>query len=92
MQIWDSSGNLIMDTNTRMGRYLGTTSTGTANGSVTDARFTSSTGTPFWFINGKGDTVYAVPTVTYSANVLSWDWGTLPLAYRVDCILIYGVY
>jgi len=92
LQIWDALGNSVIDTTTRLGRYLGATSTGTINNSITDIRF--STGVPFWFINSKGTIAeYNIaPSVTFTNNILSWDWGTLPLKYRIDSILIYGVY
>lgn len=91
MQVWDASGNLIVDTATYMGRILGTVSTGTSNGSVTNAGF--ATGQPWWFITRKTSSAYMyTPKITISGNTLSWQFESGTYANKADCLITYGVY
>lgn len=85
IQVWDASGNLIMDTPTRMGRVLGITASGTSGGSVTNSGF--STGTPFavYVPTGGFTGVFGNLVPTFSGTTMSWgvsDAGNI----------VYGVY
>lgn len=87
LQVFDSSGNIIFDTNTVAGRVLGITDiTATTSGSVTNSGF--STGTPFWIFQPKTTSYFSkAPSVTISGTTLSWDTGA-----ETNFILVYGVY
>ena len=91
LQVWDSSGNTVMDTSTRMGRVLGTVSTGITNGSITNSAF--SQGSPFYVVSTVGGSGYDVqPYVNVVGSTLTWYWGTSGAWYNASCIIIYGVY
>lgn len=87
LQIWDSSGNLVFDTNTAAGRVLGVTDiTASTSGSVTNAGL--ATGTAFCFFQTKSTSYFtAVPSITLSGTTLSWDNGS-----GTNAFLVYGVY
>lgn len=85
IQIWDASGNSIIDETTQLARILGSTNSGTTGGSITDAGF--ATGTPFALFIPNDTTYwtgeYANPT--WSGNTMSWT-------NSVDGKIIYGVF
>jgi hypothetical protein len=89
---WNAAGNLIVDTNNRLSRVLGTVDiTGGVSGSVTNADFAQ--GTPFWICTAK-EASYSLysgggPNISVSGSTLSWDFtGRAPRNAR----LVYGVY
>lgn len=89
IKIWDASGNVVFDTTVKAGRVLGQVSTGTANGSVTNADFSQGVG---WFTVAPVATGLGtyVPTVTLSGTTVSWSfWSAVP---KCPCIITYGVY
>jgi hypothetical protein len=75
LQIFDASGNLIIDYSTRVGRFIGSFATGGAiSGSITD---TSIIGRVFLhYTPGSGIGVYGGPEVTAntSSGVISWNY------------------
>jgi hypothetical protein len=89
LQVWDASGNLILDYTDRISRILGiVTISGNVAGSVTSSGFSGLD--PFW---------HCVPLVSYptyspqfsfnaGTNTLSWTW---PRS-GPDHQLIYGAY
>ena len=87
LQIWDSSGNLVFDTNTAAGRVLGIADiTATTSGSASNAGF--ATGTAFWFFQTKTTSYFTeVPSITLSGTTLSWDNTS-----GTNAFLMYGVY
>jgi hypothetical protein len=92
MQVFDSSGNKVLDTTTFTGKILGIRDiTGpNTNGSVTDSDFTI--GTPFYFAVPQGSSLGDdVPEFTFTSgtNTLSWDWGSFS---GTTLTLIYGVF
>lgn len=90
VQVWDASGNLIIDITQRLGRVLGVaTLTSPTDGSVTDAGF--GTGTPFWACIPVATGRALVPDLSISGNTLSWDFLT-GYSYAPTYRLIYGVY
>jgi hypothetical protein len=90
MQIWDASGNLILEISDRIARVLGVASiTGGTDGSVTNAGF--STGTPFWACVPVASGRAPVPDVSLSGTTLSWDF-TPGIGYAPSYRLVYGVY
>lgn len=89
IRTFDASGNILMDTDTNMGRILGMTTTGTSNGSVTNADFAQ--GTPFWIAivnNTTANNTVVSPDFSFSGTTLTWTHNT----YSGDTRLIYGVY
>lgn len=100
MQVWDASGNTILDTNWSITRILGIVSgigSSAFSGSVTNAAF--STGRFFWMFSPKviGTDSYGIPingiaSASLSGSTLNWTVNTQGLGY-VDCgSIIYGVY
>jgi hypothetical protein len=91
LKVWDSLGNVVLDTDTRVGRVIGTITTGTTNGSLTSAAF--SQGSPFYTVYTVGGSSYEVqPYVQVVGTTLSWYWDTSGASYNANCIIIYGVY
>lgn len=98
IQVWDASGNLIMNFDTTLVKFLGVISVGTSytgsqqSGTVTDSRFTAYAGhTPFYTAVGGNinDENYDVQ-ISISGNVLTW---TFPNATaRPDRTILYGIY
>jgi hypothetical protein len=98
IQVWDASGNLIMNFDTTLVKLLGVLSVGTSytgtqqSGSVTDTRFTAYAGhTPFYTAVGAAlANDNADVQVSISGNVLSWSY---PGATgRPDRTILYGIY
>lgn len=77
----------------RLGQFLGTTTTGTTNGSVTDAAFAEPNAEPFCFVYSLASTPFIEqPDISFAGSVMSWTWpaGSSP-GYRTSCLLVYGV-
>lgn len=87
LQIWDTSGNLVFDTNTYAARTLGiATVTANTSGSATHSGLTS--GTPFWVFQVSGSNWFSQqPAVSVSGTTISWD-----NTASADGYLVYGVY
>ena len=91
LQVWDQFGTLILDTNMRLGRILGTATIGTTNGSVSDSNL--STGSPFWIvINESAFGMGEQPEITFAGTTLSWTWTVSGSGSNPTCTLLYGVY
>ena len=90
LQVWDASGNLILDLTDRLGRILGiSTLTSPTDGSITDAGFAS--GTPWFICLPISSGAASTPQCSVAGNVISWDFitgGNYATTYK----LIYGVY
>lgn len=90
---WDSSGNLIIDSGTRMSRVIGTAYlTAGSSGSIVDVGFV--TGTPDWIVL-RPDNVVPGPTLILLPPVISVSGVTLSYSLpspTPDHILIYGVH
>jgi hypothetical protein len=93
LKVWDASGNLIVDTSSRLTRILGyTTLSASGSGSVTDDGFL--TGTPFYVAQrsnapaGSFDASTSQCVVSFSSNVMSYSTAH-PVA---DFIITYGIY
>ena len=91
-QAWDASGNTVVDLSTRLGRILGVHTTGSSNGSITNAGLAQ--GTPFALVSqpnstvANGGTFYPSPTVSFSGTTMSWTFpGT-----GAPSTIVYGVY
>jgi len=99
LKVWDASGNLIVDTSSRLTRILGYTTLaaagfggGTSTGSVTDDGLL--TGTPFYVAQresspgGSFDASTSQCVVTFSGNTMSFSTVHPTAAF----IITYGVY
>jgi hypothetical protein len=106
MLVWDASGNLVVDTTTFLGRYLGQASIGSGTGTIVNDQFT--TGVPWCIpvlenassINVSNTFGFAdsnlwlsAPTFSFSGNTLTWTRVSLSLGNNSypSCTLIYGV-
>ena len=80
LQVWDSSGNLIVDTNSSLGVILGThTITKSAgNGSLSVGDL--SLGTPFFTVITSTGTFY--PIVSVSGSTISWTYDLFAQIYE----------
>ena len=89
LQIWDASGNLILDTSNRIGRVLGVV-TLDGNTSSSETNDGLLTGTPFYMVVFLGSFATYSPTISIASNVISWTMpsGAAGNFYR----LVYGVY
>jgi hypothetical protein len=95
LQVWDASGNIMLDTTSRMTRVLGSFSiaAGQAAGSVTNAALSS--GEPWIFASvvhpGGAGSGGAASTFSFSGNTLSWTKNGIA-SYSDTIFVIYGVY
>lgn len=96
LTIYDEDGVVRLDAQTLVGRVLGSFSTGTANGSVTNALMLE--GTPYYFCfanNAPTGLVHCLPDVSISGATLSWVFRDFNVAgnaaARVPLSVIYGV-
>jgi hypothetical protein len=96
-QVFDASGNLILDATDSIAKILGGGNIGssftgsTQSGSIFDTRLTQFAGhTPFAAII-RGDTwnMQTSPKITFSGNSLLWNFPHATL--RPDTSFIYGV-
>lgn len=69
LQIWDASGNLIVDTTSRLARIIDSVTITSSNmsGSVNNARLAEGEG--FYFLAGSNDNM---PTVSFSGTTMTW--------------------
>lgn len=94
LKTWDASGNLIIDTATRMSRVIGMLyAAAGATGSVTDAGF--ATGAPYCIalrVNAGSptgvDSSLVSPIISFAGTTMSYNVAS-PAS---DHLLIYGVY
>lgn len=87
LEVYDAAGNLVCGLTSRIPRILGSVSTGTGSGLITNTAF--ATGTPFaWFASDGNEFIVgsgAMKTVSFSGSVMSWSVGR-------SVVLYYGVY
>lgn len=86
LQIFDASGNAIVDTTSRLGRIIGSVSVSGANpsGTATNSKLTE--GTPFYFLAGGNQ---GQPTVAFSGSNMNW---TQQASYSWVGEIYYGVF
>lgn len=89
LQIWDENGNVMLDTENRVTRVLGSFESGTSDGSLTSEGF--SQGTP-WHVRLTPDLGLTPPKITVSGNTLSWTFGNVAEEFRRSAYVMYGVY
>jgi hypothetical protein len=90
-QAFNAAAALQIDLTTKLMKVLGTVAI-TTNSNLTDARFTSFTGTTPWvsLLNGPPMATGDQPEISISGNVLTWHY---PNASSMPaCTLIYGIY
>jgi len=84
-QAWDSTGNLIVDTTSRLGRILGVINI-SSDGSLSDGQLT--TGAPFYVFASINFSSFSQPLVGFSGSTMTWATQASG-AYGGN--LIYGV-
>jgi hypothetical protein len=92
LQIWDSSGNLVLDTNTRLAQWLGQVSSGGNNGSVTDNELLR--GTPYYYVRASVVGAFAkVPAITISGSTITWTYPAPKAGFSsAPVVITYGVF
>jgi uncharacterized membrane protein YdcZ (DUF606 family) len=88
LQIWNSSGTLMLDTTYYVGRFIGTVSvTNGQTGTYTNADLTN--GTPFyvWVPGSSGS--FGVPAVTFNGSTMTWN---ATGSYIVNGTLVVGIH
>lgn len=93
LQIRDANGNMILDITDRLTRVLGSFSTGTTDGSHTDAALSS--GTPWLHATSSNPFNVYVCKYTITGNTISWAFsnlGYIAAGSRQAEYVIYGVY
>lgn len=94
LRTWDAQGNLVIDLSTRMGTILGTTMTGTSNGSILVPAFGLPNAVPFWTVMGSsGHGMYA-PQIQAGYIDGAWrlKWTFRDPLGNSDYRITYGVY
>jgi len=90
IQVFDASGNLLIDVTTRMSRVINTQAI--AAGSTGSLAVPNSTqGSIWWAILPNGGSRY-VPLISLSGNTLSWSPNGSYPGGPADALLIYGLY
>ena len=89
LQLWDASGNLILDTSMRLGRVLNVVDlSGATDGSEENAGLL--TGTPFWMVTFLGSFATYMPTISVVGDDISWAFGGKGSGNSYK--LVYGVF
>ena len=73
LQIWDSSGAVVLDTSTRVGTVVGSVDTGARNGSISVPE--TMAGDPLYFakqISFPLQVAYIYPNISLSQGTLTW--------------------
>lgn len=91
LQLFDSAGAIVLDTNDSITRILGTVQTSrNVNGSLT-ADFDQ--GRPFFMYLSRGASGYTVlPDVSISGRTLSWSYSGKNQSNTTDAFILYGLY
>ncbi|MDB0543966.1 hypothetical protein LBW59_15945 [Ralstonia solanacearum] len=99
LEIYNAAGVRTFSTNDRVGRVLGTTYTGTADGSISHGELVNGQGfftcLPLGSIPGPGEYGVAFPSVVLDGSTIWWTfpaWSSNPSARRVNCLLVFGVW
>lgn len=93
LQIWDASGNLVLDTTVRTGTFVGALSTGTSNGSLYVADLAR--GTPFAYVHiPSALTTYSLtPAVWVDGQTVTWAFlGGDGQSVPVNADVTYGYF
>lgn len=89
LQVFDASGNVVLDLGTSTGRFIGSVTTGSVGGSVTSAAL--ATGTPFYTILllSGADLGLKSPDVSFSGDTMTWTYSGATAIN--NAIILYGV-
>jgi hypothetical protein len=95
LQIRNTADQLVVDTSTRIGSFLGSITVSNTDGFVTNNSL--GLGTPFYQIKPLNSEYYGyMPTIkvefTSGSWRISWEWPTSGAVYNPTCILDYGVF
>lgn len=98
LQVWDASGNLVVDITSRLQRFVGSAPVGGSNpSSVTNANLSAGT---VWFafqpsqIWGFQNMDVSRPIFSVSGNTISWVYsaGATTRNIQIQGTLFFGVY
>jgi len=90
MQVFDASGNLMIDVTTRLSRVIGTTTIG-AGSTSSIAVPASGTGIVWYAVYGSGGNRYS-PVISVSGDTISWSPRSGFPGGAVDVTILYGRY
>lgn len=93
LQVFDATGAILVDTNDRLGKILGSVSVGSSPGSISVPDF--SLGTPFYFLRANSPQQGSFPpTITISGATISWSTPSGYNSYwdRTPGTIFYGIY
>lgn len=95
LQIRNAADELIVDTSTRIGSFLGSITVPNTDGFVINNSL--GLGTPFYQIKPIDSSYYSyMPSVLIEfvsgSWRISWQWTTSGASYNPTCILDYGVF
>lgn len=94
LQVWDASGNLIVDVSDRLTRILGTILVAAgSSGTVTDDGFLTGTPFPIAIRTNAGSPSFmnntmVPPSITFAGNVMTYNVASPSGDHRI----IYGVF
>lgn len=92
LQIFDSSGRLVFDLENKTTYVLGTGSTGTANGSISNSGIVAGR---TWVVVTSAPADALIPLFTVSSGKISWDFymsETISGVNKRNITFMYGVY
>ena len=90
LRVKNAAGDEIVSITDHLGRVIGTVTTGTSSGSVSNAALAEAGAEPFGITYSLSSDPYLVqPNVSFSGSTMSWSW-TDP-AEATSCMIIYGV-
>jgi hypothetical protein len=92
IQLYSATGQLLIDNNDRVAKFLGINSLNGSSGYAVYPQFL--TGTPLWFLRPSWDYFELWYPEIYVVNqVIYWDYGTIPGGtFAVSGTLYVGVY
>ncbi|WP_081651352.1 hypothetical protein [Cupriavidus sp. WS] len=99
LEIYNAAGVRTFSTNDRVGRVLGSVSTGTIDGSISHQELTNGQAfcnvIPLGSIPGPGDSPLAIAEVTIVGGTIRWAfpaWSAAVGAQRANSVLVFGVF
>lgn len=91
LQIFDGSGKLIFDLSNATTYMLGTGSTGTENGSISNSGIVAGR---TWVVVTSAPADASIPLFTVSSGKISWEFPNVPYTavYKRNLTFMYGVF
>ena len=92
LQIFNANGKLVFDLNNRTTYVLGTGSTGTDDGSISDSGIVAGR---TWVVVTSAPADAVIPIFTVSSGKISWDFymsQSISVVHKRNITFMYGVY